>query len=586
MATNTDFSITIPLNNATYNTNQAYYIGDSTSPANTLYNGSPKPAYLSNLSYTLNFTSYTVTTNGSNSYLNSSLTTPNMYGNIVLNFGFQPNYTLNISLISIFSTSSTVATSTPSFAMTMKDANGNPIYNSSETGQTTNSTVFVNSNSVNTFINNGTQGTVNTLIQKTNGTSSIKNGTNVINAAPDYVYYCYDAQNAFSLPSTNVFSGVSSGKIIYGVNATGSNTTIYSANLQIFGTLVYTPPPSPPIPQSTALPISNICFVGNTPIETDQGIIPVSQLSAESNTIYGNPIRAITRTIYEDDYLLCIHKDAFADNYPIRDVILSKEHKIMIPPLEKLHPQIREFFSTGFGRILSANQIFTIFEKMPERLRKIRQVPYHGEALYNILLDKRGWVVANNMICETLDPDNIIAKLYLSNLGTEYKDRIVYMMNECIKRRDVNALKRIAERVFPTVYTSSKVQPLNEIEDFSQTQSKSVVSFVYQPPDLLDSDFEEAEEEEAEEVIIENPMILIQNYNQRFMEEPIKQISSFQKPAASINPVAPIKPAASINQVAPIKPGGLVPPSAAEENILYDPIHPFSVFRSRRRPLL
>jgi hypothetical protein len=127
---------------------------------------------------------------------------------------------------------------------------------------------------------------------------------------------------------------------------------------------------------------------------------------------------------------------------------------------------------------------------------------------------------------------------------------------------------------------------LNEIEDFSQTQSKSVVSFVYQPPDLLDSDFEEAEEEEAEEVIIENPMILIQNYNQRFMEEPIKQISSFQKPAASINPVAPIKPAASINQVAPIKPGGLVPPSAAEENILYDPIHPFSVFRSRRRPLL
>ena len=221
----------------------------------------------------------------------------------------------------------------------------------------------------------------------------------------------------------------------------------------------------------------------------------------------------------------------------------------MIPPFEKLHPQIRKFFSMDLGQsndqVLSANRIFRIFEKMPERLRKIRQVPYHGEPLYNILLDKRGWVVANNMICETLDPDNIIAKLYLSNLGTEYKDRIVYVMNECIKRRDVNALKRITERVFPTIYSSPQLQPLNNVEHFSQTQSiKSVVSFVYHPTDLLDYDFEEEtkktteEEDQTEEIIIENPMILIQNYKQTFMEEPIKQISSFQKEVPPLKPVA------------------------------------------------
>jgi hypothetical protein len=42
------------------------------------------------------------------------------------------------------------------------------------------------------------------------------------------------------------------------------------------------------------------------------------------------------------------------------------------------------------------------------------KVPY-GQLLYNILLEDYGIVLANNLICETLNPKNVIAKLCTSD---------------------------------------------------------------------------------------------------------------------------------------------------------------------------
>ena len=38
-------------------------------------------------------------------------------------------------------------------------------------------------------------------------------------------------------------------------------------------------------------------------------------------------------------------------------------------------------------------------------------VDYNGETLYNVLLKKHDKMMINNLICETLSPDNIIAKI-------------------------------------------------------------------------------------------------------------------------------------------------------------------------------
>ena len=44
-----------------------------------------------------------------------------------------------------------------------------------------------------------------------------------------------------------------------------------------------------------------------------------------------------------------------------------------------------------------------------------------GELLYNLLLEKRTLMNVNNLIAETLDPKNIVAKSYLGQMTEEEK---------------------------------------------------------------------------------------------------------------------------------------------------------------------
>jgi ornithine carbamoyltransferase len=44
--------------------------------------------------------------------------------------------------------------------------------------------------------------------------------------------------------------------------------------------------------------------------------------------------------------------------------------------------------------------------------KKVTKVNYTGEVLYNVLLANYGRVVVNNLLCETLHPDNQVAQLY------------------------------------------------------------------------------------------------------------------------------------------------------------------------------
>jgi hypothetical protein len=67
----------------------------------------------------------------------------------------------------------------------------------------------------------------------------------------------------------------------------------------------------------------------------------------------------------------------------------------------------------------------------------IYKVKYNGTLLYNILLqDKHDKMIVNNLICETLDPKNGIARMYLDlkNYNDKEKQEFIKEYNEYIKQ--------------------------------------------------------------------------------------------------------------------------------------------------------
>jgi uncharacterized delta-60 repeat protein len=146
---------------------------------------------------------------------------------------------------------------------------------------------------------------------------------------------------------------------------------------------------SPPIPPEP--PISDICFPGNTPIRVDQGEFPIYLLKPSLHTINSRKIVAITKTVSPYKHLVCIEAGAFGTNIPSITTVVSRLHKVCYN-----------------GRTLIES--YRLVGKLPG----VRLVRYSGEPLYNILLDEYGVVRVNNMICETLDPTNTVARIYTS----------------------------------------------------------------------------------------------------------------------------------------------------------------------------
>uniref|UniRef100_A0A6C0IVE5 IPT/TIG domain-containing protein n=1 Tax=viral metagenome TaxID=1070528 RepID=A0A6C0IVE5_9ZZZZ len=137
------------------------------------------------------------------------------------------------------------------------------------------------------------------------------------------------------------------------------------------------------------LPISNICFPSKTPITTDQGIINIENIVEKKHTIRKQIINCVTKTITQDKYLICIEKDAIALNIPSEKTIITANHKL--------------FYK---------NKMICSKELIQLKLKNIYKIKYSGEILYNILLDKHDKMIVNNLICETLNHKNGIAKMY------------------------------------------------------------------------------------------------------------------------------------------------------------------------------
>ncbi len=164
-----------------------------------------------------------------------------------------------------------------------------------------------------------------------------------------------------------------------------------------------------------------ICFPRGTRVTTDQGNVAIEQLKPDIHTIRGKSIVAITQTRPIFEYIISIDKDALGKNIPSVKTEISKEHKV--------------FYK---GEMVKAKDLV-------ELCSGVKKIPYNGETLYNVLMEKHDKMMINNLICETLDPDNIMAKICRGKCSQTLKHKIYEELNAIIKTNNVPAYKKACD---------------------------------------------------------------------------------------------------------------------------------------------
>ena len=89
------------------------------------------------------------------------------------------------------------------------------------------------------------------------------------------------------------------------------------------------------------------------------------------------------------------------------------------------------------GKLIEAKEFLGFNEK-------VYKVKYNGETLYNVLMDEHNTITVNNLICETLNPKDLVAKLYshLHKLKPEEQNELIKEINKKLSRRKVTTNKK------------------------------------------------------------------------------------------------------------------------------------------------
>jgi hypothetical protein len=69
----------------------------------------------------------------------------------------------------------------------------------------------------------------------------------------------------------------------------------------------------------------------------------------------------------------------------------------------------------------------------------VTKVPYNGQVLYNVLMEEHDKMVVNNLICETLHPENYVAKMHhaFKVLTPRQRVELIQKVNKEIIKRDI-----------------------------------------------------------------------------------------------------------------------------------------------------
>ena len=168
----------------------------------------------------------------------------------------------------------------------------------------------------------------------------------------------------------------------------------------------------------TGPPPDPICFPKGTPVSTNLGPIAIEKLNPDKHTIRGHNIVAITQSRPLQKHIVCFGKDSLSKNVPSQQTLCSMEHKV--------------FYQ---GEMTKARKIVDLCEN-------VTFVDYNGETLFNVLLKKHDKMMINNLICETLHPENIAAKISTMKDGQK-KNKAIQELTKIIKENNVPEYQKL-----------------------------------------------------------------------------------------------------------------------------------------------
>jgi hypothetical protein len=270
------------------------------------------------------------------------------------------------------------------------------------------SDLFLNDNSLNLYYVAGatgwpsTVGGINaylipTINSATTSSVSISADTNLSSV---YVYTSTDSGTTWTTNSVAMSTGS-------GTLSNLSAGTLVSTIANIYDATTYTNY-CKSVTNFTPTPSSNVCFPAKTPIMTNQGPINIEDIDPAVHTIRNKKIVAITKTVAHDKNLVRIAKHALGHLYPEKTTFISQNHKV--------------FFQ---GQMVQAKHLV-------DEARGVTLVPYNGQVLYNVLLEQYEKMQVNNLIVETLHPENKVAKLYriLQNVDAAHHGKLIAFFNQ------------------------------------------------------------------------------------------------------------------------------------------------------------
>ena len=164
---------------------------------------------------------------------------------------------------------------------------------------------------------------------------------------------------------------------------------------------------------ASAPQITPICFAKGTIVSTDQGNMEIQNIVPGKHTIGEKAICHITKTISPEKKIVCVKKNAFGKNKPNKAITMSGNHCIQC---EK-------------GAMVKAKELVA-------NNRNMKFVEYNQEPLYNVLMEDHNVIKVQNMEVETLDPENIVAKIHNSLMDKSILAKLVKQMNEGIRENN------------------------------------------------------------------------------------------------------------------------------------------------------
>jgi hypothetical protein len=159
--------------------------------------------------------------------------------------------------------------------------------------------------------------------------------------------------------------------------------------------------------------IAKICFRKGTLVDTDQGSVEIEKIDKSYHTIRSLKIIQITKTLLQEQ-LVTVESDAINDNVPCINTTMSRKHIIVFQ-----------------GKLVPIEELVND--------KTIYYINNGKEIVYNVMLETYNYMIINNMMVETLHPNNTIGKLLkdLDSYSNVCKSKLIKEINHVIKRTEI-----------------------------------------------------------------------------------------------------------------------------------------------------